>query len=90
MSLTQTEREHIHELSQRVQALERQVRFLMQHTGAVFVDPGPAPGRFDEVLALLHRGNKIAAVKLYKDMTGVGLAEAKDAVEKLARDNGIV
>ena len=32
--------------------------------------------------ALLH-GNKIQAIKLYREQTGVGLKEAKDAVEKL-------
>jgi ribosomal protein L7/L12 len=34
-----------------------------------------------QVRALLDDGQKIAAVKLYKDQTGVGLAEAKAAVE---------
>ena len=34
---------------------------------------------------LLAKGQKIAAVKLYREMTGVGLAEAKDAVEAIQR-----
>jgi ribosomal protein L7/L12 len=36
-----------------------------------------------QVRSLLDQGQKIAAVKLYKDQTGVGLAEAKAAVEAL-------
>ena len=33
---------------------------------------------------LLHSGNQIQAIKLYRELTGVGLAEAKDAVDQLA------
>jgi len=41
-----------------------------------------------QVRALLDDGQKIAAVKLYKDQTGVGLAEAKAAVEALEAGAG--
>ncbi|MBT9503232.1 MAG: ribosomal protein L7/L12 [Burkholderiaceae bacterium] len=34
-----------------------------------------------EVLAALQRGNKIEAIKLMRQLTGLGLKEAKDAVE---------
>jgi ribosomal protein L7/L12 len=33
---------------------------------------------------LVNDGNKIAAIKAYRDRTGVGLAEAKEAVERPA------
>jgi Ribosomal protein L7/L12 C-terminal domain len=33
----------------------------------------------------LFRGEKIQAIKVYRDMTGLGLKEAKDAVEDLER-----
>jgi len=33
---------------------------------------------------LLQSGNQIQAIKLYRELTGVGLAEAKDAVDRLA------
>jgi ribosomal protein L7/L12 len=36
------------------------------------------------VIALLAAGNKIAAIKLYREAIGVGLEEAKEAVEALA------
>lgn len=32
---------------------------------------------------LIQSGDKIQAIKLYRELTGVGLAEAKDAVERL-------
>ena len=38
------------------------------------------------VLALVRGGRKIEAIKLYRDVTGAGLKEAKDAVEALERD----
>lgn len=34
-----------------------------------------------EVLAALQRGNKIEAIKQMRQLTGLGLKEAKDAVE---------
>ena len=42
-----------------------------------------------ELLRLLGRGEKIAAVKLYKEQNGVGLADAKQAVESLATKHGL-
>lgn len=35
----------------------------------------------DDVLDALRRGNKIEAIKLLRQKTGLGLKEAKDAVE---------
>lgn len=37
----------------------------------------------DEIRQLLTSGNKIAAIKRYREETGTGLAEAKDAVEAI-------
>jgi ribosomal protein L7/L12 len=37
----------------------------------------------DEVRALVRRGQKIQAIKLVRERTGLGLKEAKDAVEDL-------
>ena len=42
-----------------------------------------------ELLRLLGRGEKLAAVKLYKDQKGVALLEAKQAVESLAAKHGL-
>jgi len=38
----------------------------------------------DDIKAEIAAGNKIAAIKLYRDATGAGLAEAKEAVELIA------
>ena len=39
----------------------------------------------EQIKALLFQGNKIAAIKIYREGTGVGLKEAKDAVEAIER-----
>jgi ribosomal protein L7/L12 len=55
--------------------------------------PASTSGRATEddadFLDLLRAGQKIRAIKLYRDKTGVGLADAKNAVEALARKSGI-
>ncbi len=38
-----------------------------------------------ELQALVAAGRKIEAIKRYRELTGVGLKEAKDAVEALMR-----
>ena len=42
------------------------------------------PGKLKEIADLARAGKKIDAIKLYRAMFNVGLAEAKDAVEALA------
>lgn len=42
-----------------------------------------------QIRSLLDQGQKIAAVKLYKDQKGVSLLEAKQAVESLAAKHGL-
>jgi hypothetical protein len=39
--------------------------------------------RIKEVVELAHAGNKIEAIKLYREITGMGLKESKDAVEAI-------
>lgn len=42
-----------------------------------------------EIASLLEGGKKIEAVKLYRERTGLGLKEARDAVEAIAADRHI-
>lgn len=44
---------------------------------------GMTPDKMNAVVAALAGGNKIEAIKLYRDATGLGLAESKDAVEAM-------
>ena len=40
-------------------------------------------GRLEEIASFLRAGKKINAIKVYREVTGASLAEAKDAVERL-------
>ena len=51
---------------------------------ARFAANAPADAAFEEeVRRLAAAGNLINAIKLYRERTGCGLAEAKDAVERI-------
>ncbi len=39
----------------------------------------------DQITALLRRGDKIGAIKLYRQMTGAGLKDSKDAIDRRAQ-----
>jgi hypothetical protein len=41
------------------------------------------------VLELVRGGKKIQAIKVYRERHGVGLKDAKDAVEALAAQHGV-
>jgi hypothetical protein len=43
-----------------------------------------------KLLSLLSEGKKLEAVKLQKELSGMGLKESKDYVEELAKSNGLV
>jgi large subunit ribosomal protein L7/L12 len=82
----------------RLLRLERKVDFLFRRLG---IDPGEAlaqddrfggwapesalPSSFHEALG---RGKKIQAIKIYREVTGVGLKDAKRAVEAMVREQG--
>lgn len=77
----------------RLALLEQQVRLLSEELGV----PCPVFGsdvcrtssdQFEggvpaEVVGLARAGNKIAAIKLFRELTGAGLREAKDVVDSL-------
>lgn len=48
----------------------------------------PTDGSYPDVVEAIRAGNIIVAIKNYRAHTGVGLKEAKDAVEALARTLG--
>jgi ribosomal protein L7/L12 len=64
----------------RLAAIERKLQAILDHLGIVDVEP-----TYPQVLELARRGHKIAAIKLYREQTGAGLADAKHAVERMER-----
>jgi len=74
----------IFELEQRLARLEAQVAQLSrQGSSGQPALPLPPEPWMAEVQALRRSGKLIHAIKLYREHTGVGLKEAKDAVEAL-------
>jgi large subunit ribosomal protein L7/L12 len=80
-------------INRRLALLEQQVRLLSETAGVpcpTFAsDVGTtAPSQLDrgvpaEVVALARAGNAIAAIKLYRELTGAGLREAKEVVDSV-------
>jgi Ribosomal protein L7/L12 C-terminal domain len=70
-------------LDRRLARIERQLGLIMKRLE--IDEPTPdLPG----VVAELEQGNKIKAIKTYREQTGAGLAEAKAAVETIAKERG--
>ena len=67
------------QVTRRLDRLEDKVDLLLKQAG---LEEPPAP-RQDEVVALARAGKKIEAIKVYREATGAGLREAKEAVERL-------
>lgn len=58
-------------------------------TARYAVPPHAVAVPYPDVLRYLQDGKMIRAVKAYRDATGAGLAEAKQAVEAIARQHGL-
>ena len=70
---------------QRIAALERKVSDLYERIGQAEPIADPADADSDEkLIALVQEGQKLLAVKRYVELTGAGLGEASDAVDRLA------
>ena len=77
----------------RLALLEHQVRLLSDRLGVACPTFGSdvgatASGVLEngvpaEVVGLARSGNKIAAIKLYRELTGAGLREAKEVVDPM-------
>jgi Ribosomal protein L7/L12 C-terminal domain len=62
----------------RLLSLDRKLNLILENLG---IDPNQ--GIDKQVAELMRGGQKIEAIKLYREQTGVGLKEAKDYVEGL-------
>jgi hypothetical protein len=62
--------------------LEKKVDLILKHLGLEYVETTPPCPLSAEVQAMARDpSRKIQAIKLHREQTGVGLKEAKDAVE---------
>ena len=66
--------------TRRLARIERKLDRIMSHLG--IADDADA---HDPVRELLLQGHKIDAIKAYRERTGAGLKDAKDAVDEMER-----
>ena len=62
----------------RLRRIERKIDLILKHLGL-----DPDQGVNQQVMELVKAGQKIQAIKLYREQTGAGLKEAKEYVEGL-------
>ena len=75
-------------LRSRINRLEAQMDFLFKHFGLTFSE-NANPGDDPRILDALRKNNTIEAIKIYREMTNLGLAEAKAAVEEIRARRGL-
>jgi ribosomal protein L7/L12 len=72
-------------LKSRINELEDRLNYLYRRLNIEYTDPNSDPVLSPQIQDALRRGNKIEAIKIYRELTGVGLAEAKDAIDKVEK-----
>ncbi len=79
----------VQELQTRIATLEAQMQVLLEHLG---VGASSGDSQSDslerQIIEFIRADRVIEAVKLYRERTGLGLKEAKDAVDELRRLHG--
>jgi ribosomal protein L7/L12 len=69
-------------LKSRINELEEKLQFLYRRLNIDYAAPTAEPALAPEIRDALRRGNKIEAIKIYRELTGVGLAEAKQVIDR--------
>ena len=69
-------------LKSRIDELETRLKFIYRRLNLEYADPNSDPVLSPQIQEALRRGNKIEAIKIYREMTGVGLAEAKQVIDR--------
>ena len=74
-------------LRTRVAELEDRLQYLYKRLN---IDYAANPSAVDpRIVEYLKKGNKIEAIKIYREIQNVGLAEAKQAVERIEASLGL-
>lgn len=68
-------------LRARVTELERRLDFIYKKLGVEYIDNLEMADA--HIIALVKKGNKLEAIKAYRELTNSGLAEAKQAVDRI-------
>ncbi len=70
-------------LKSRISELEDKMQLVYRRFNIDYADPNADPARSPQIQEALRRGDKIEAIKIYRQLTNAGLAEAKRAVESM-------
>jgi len=72
-------------IAQAIARLERKTDFILKQLNLEYVDhpEDSIPPHLIEVYALLKEGKRLQAIQAYRKQTGVGLDEAKTAIESI-------
>jgi ribosomal protein L7/L12 len=73
----------VQQLRSRINELEDRLKLIYRHLNLEYTDSSSDPLLSPQIQAAIRSGNKIEAIKLYREMTGVGLAEAKAVIDKV-------
>jgi ribosomal protein L7/L12 len=77
--------QHLLEIQQRLALVESRLQQLFEHLDLRPRDEeagGADPAQDPEIQDLLAKGNKAQAVKRYRELTGAGIADANEAIER--------
>ena len=74
-------------LRSRINELEARLEFLYNHLNITYSNSPDEANK--KVMEMLIRGNKIEAIKIYREIHNVGLAEAKRAVDGMETRLGL-
>ena len=72
---------YVDQIFKRLQRIEAQLALLSQKAGVPFEDP--AASAPPEVLELVRAGDRMGAIRKYRELTGAGMHEAQELVETL-------
>lgn len=86
--MSSVEQQEIQILRSRVSRLEAEMEFLYKHFGLTFSENVSSSDN-PRVIEALKKNNLIEAIKIYRELTNTGLAEAKTAVEEIQRRRGL-
>jgi hypothetical protein len=70
----------------KLSSMDAKLDLLLKHAGLEY---DPYKGLPPAVLEAMRNGNKIEAIKRYREFAGVGLKEAKDFIEDVQRRGGV-
>lgn len=74
--------QEIEKIKMRLEKLESQMTFLQRSLG-ITTNDAPAWKASPEIIELIRRGDKIEAIKAFREQTGASLKDAKNFIESI-------